>query len=77
MNQCLVFENKKVQMIKTGLILSEQVMKNNDFCCKPDNPSDYNMFLVYKLFTYAKANKAYDKTFNNYSVILDGWSYEW
>lgn len=34
-------------------------------------------FLLYKLYSYASANSAYDNTFSTYSNALAGGSYEW
>lgn len=75
MNQCLVFDNNNlVQMKETGLILSKQIMYNNAF----SSGTNFNdRFLLYKLYSYAGANSAYDATFSTYSNALAGVSYEW
>ena len=75
MNQCLVFDNNNlVQMKETGLILSKQIMYNNAF----SSGTNFNdRFLLYKLYSYAGANSAYDATFSTYSNALAQVSCEW
>ena len=78
MNQCLVFDNKKnVQMKNTKLILSKQIVYNNPFDKVLNYPGECNMFLLYRLGSYAEANKACDSTFAVYENDLYGRSYEW
>ena len=77
MNQCLVFnDNDVVQMKKTKLILSKQIMYNNPFSSL-SNTEFNDRFLLYKLYSYASANSAYDNTFSTYSNAMAGVSYEW
>lgn len=75
MNQCLVFDNNNlVQMKETGLILSKQIMYNNAF----SSGTNFNdRFLLYRLYSYAGANSAYDGTFSTYSNALAQVSCEW
>lgn len=77
MNQCLVFDkNNLVQMKDTGLILSKQIMYNNAFASS--SGANFNdRFLLYKLYSHASANSAYDNTFSTYSNALASVSYEW
>ncbi len=77
MNQCLVFNNNNVvQMKETKLILSKQIMYNNQFSSL-SNENFNDRFLLYKLYSYASANAAYDNTFSTYSNALANVSYEW
>lgn len=78
MNQCLVFDkDKNVKMKNTKLILSKQIVYNNPFSTALNNPGDCNMFLLYRLHSYAKANKANDSTFSLYESNLHERAYEW
>ena len=77
MNQYLVFnDNDVVQMKETKLILSKQIMYNNPFSSL-SNTEFNDRFLLYKLYSYASANSAYDNTFSTYSNAMAGVSYEW
>lgn len=77
MNQCLVFDaNNVVQMKDTKLILTKQILYKNPFSSL-SNTNFNDRFLLYKLYTYASANSAYDNTFSTYSNAFVGVSYEW
>ena len=63
-------------MKDTGLILSKQIMYNNAFASS--SGANFNdRFLLYKLYSHASANSAYDNTFSTYSNALASVSYEW
>ncbi len=77
MNQCLQFDtNGVVDMSNTKLIKCKQIVYNNTF--RAESNSNFNdRFLLYRLYTYAKANIKNDETFKNYKEELSIRSYEW
>lgn len=75
MNQCLVFDSSgNVKMKETALIGSKQVVYNNVFAT-PDNV--YDRFLLFRLYSYAQANRGTDTTFATYEDQLAENSCEW
>lgn len=76
MNQCLQFDAKgAVKMKETAVIGSKQIVYNNPFTTTSVN-SFKDIFILYKLYSYANANKSYDATFNEFGNELKSYSYE-
>ena len=75
MNQCLVVENGEIKIKETKLILSKQIVYNNDFTSATANPND--RFILYRLHSYAQSNVNNDSTFNTYNLQLAERAYEW